>query len=236
MKDGGHATALPTLRFTASPSCPNPQQAPHRPARHPHRDRRLAGRHADGAGGAAHRGHRPHPRAARILRRGSRRHGRARHRACGSGRRRRTPNITTRSKAGSARSASAASSWRSSGAIPIFLGGDHSLSMGSVNGVARHWQQQGRPLFVLWLDAHADYNTPETTITGNMHGMSAAFLCRRARPRRPARRPAARARSARPTSNCSASARSIRWKRSWCASAASPSPTCARSTSSASAC
>ena len=64
-----------------------------------------------------------------------------------------------------------------SGAIPIFLGGDHSLSMGSVNGVARHWQEQGRELFVLWLDAHADYNTPATTISGNMHGMSAAFLC-----------------------------------------------------------
>ncbi len=63
------------------------------------------------------------------------------------------------------------------GALPIFMGGDHSLSMGSVNGVARHWQDQGRPLFVLWLDAHADYNTPATTITGNMHGMSAAFLC-----------------------------------------------------------
>ena len=64
-----------------------------------------------------------------------------------------------------------------SGALPIFLGGDHSLSMGSVNGVARHWHGQGRELFVLWLDAHADYNTPATTITGNMHGMSAAFLC-----------------------------------------------------------
>ena len=65
-----------------------------------------------------------------------------------------------------------------SGAIPIFMGGDHSLSMGSVNGVARYWQQeQNRPLFVLWLDAHADYNTPATTLTGNMHGMSAAFLC-----------------------------------------------------------
>ncbi|QUS38601.1 arginase [Tardiphaga alba] len=64
-----------------------------------------------------------------------------------------------------------------SGALPIFIGGDHSLSMGSVNGVARHWHAQGRELFVLWLDAHADYNTPETTITGNMHGMSAAFLC-----------------------------------------------------------
>src|SRR5258707_2171469 len=64
-----------------------------------------------------------------------------------------------------------------SGALPIFMGGDHSLSMGSVNGVARHCQEQDRPLFVLWLDAHADYNTPATTLTGNMHGMSAAFLC-----------------------------------------------------------
>jgi arginase len=64
-----------------------------------------------------------------------------------------------------------------SGAIPIFLGGDHSLSMGSVNGVARHCREAGRNLFVMWLDAHADYNTPATTITGNMHGMSAAFLC-----------------------------------------------------------
>jgi arginase len=64
-----------------------------------------------------------------------------------------------------------------SGVIPIFLGGDHSLSMGSVNGVARHCRETGRALFVMWLDAHADYNTPATTITGNMHGMSAAFLC-----------------------------------------------------------
>lgn len=64
-----------------------------------------------------------------------------------------------------------------SGALPVFLGGDHSLSMGSINGVARHWREQGHPLFVLWLDAHADYNTPATTITGNMHGMSGAFLC-----------------------------------------------------------
>ena len=63
------------------------------------------------------------------------------------------------------------------GALPIFLGGDHTLSMGSVNAMARHWREHGRELFVLWLDAHADYNTPETTITANMHGMSAAFLC-----------------------------------------------------------
>jgi arginase len=46
-----------------------------------------------------------------------------------------------------------------------------------VNGVARHCREQGRELFVMWLDAHADYNTPQTTITGNMHGMSASFLC-----------------------------------------------------------
>jgi arginase len=46
-----------------------------------------------------------------------------------------------------------------------------------VNGVARHCREVGRDLLVLWLDAHADYNTPHTTITANMHGMSAAFLC-----------------------------------------------------------
>jgi arginase len=64
-----------------------------------------------------------------------------------------------------------------SGALPIFLGGDHTLSMGSVNGIARHCHEIGRELFVIWLDAHADYNTPATTLSGNMHGMSAAFLC-----------------------------------------------------------
>jgi len=61
--------------------------------------------------------------------------------------------------------------------LPIFLGGDHSISMGTVNGVARHSAEHGRKLFVLWLDAHADFNTPTTTPTGNMHGMPLAFLC-----------------------------------------------------------
>src|ERR1700748_2364444 len=64
-----------------------------------------------------------------------------------------------------------------SGAIPIFLGGDHSLSMGSVNAMARYWRGGGREGLVLWLDAHADYNTPATTLTCNMHGMAASFLC-----------------------------------------------------------
>jgi arginase len=64
-----------------------------------------------------------------------------------------------------------------SGAIPVVLGGDHSLSMGSVDGVARHCRDLGRELFVLWLDAHADFNTPETSPSGNLHGMPLAALC-----------------------------------------------------------
>ncbi|MDE2198531.1 MAG: arginase [Rhodospirillales bacterium] len=63
------------------------------------------------------------------------------------------------------------------GGIPVFLGGDHSLSMGTVSGVARHCAEAGRELVVLWLDAHADCNTPATTPSGNLHGMSAAFAC-----------------------------------------------------------
>lgn len=64
------------------------------------------------------------------------------------------------------------------GRLPIVIGGDHALSMGSVSGVARHCADAGRPLFVLWLDAHADFNTPATSPSGNMHGMSAAMLTR----------------------------------------------------------
>ena len=63
------------------------------------------------------------------------------------------------------------------GELPIVLGGDHSLSMGSVDGVARHCREAGRELFVLWLDAHADFNTPDTSPSGNMHGMPLAALC-----------------------------------------------------------
>ena len=60
---------------------------------------------------------------------------------------------------------------------PVFLGGDHSLAMGSINGVARRFAEQNRPLYVLWLDAHADFNTPATSPSGNMHGMPLAYLC-----------------------------------------------------------
>ena len=62
------------------------------------------------------------------------------------------------------------------GALPIVLGGDHSLSMGTVNGAARHARDLGRPLVVLWLDAHADFNTPDTSPSGNMHGMPMALI------------------------------------------------------------
>ncbi|MCO6180285.1 arginase [Ciceribacter sp. RN22] len=77
------------------------------------------------------------------------------------------------------------------GSLPVALGGDHSLSMGSVSGMARYAAQVGRPLFVLWLDAHADFNTPETSPSGNMHGMPVAFFCGQAEfaPILPADRP-----------------------------------------------
>ena len=63
------------------------------------------------------------------------------------------------------------------GYMPVFMGGDHSLSMGSVAGAAQYAAQVGRPLCVLWLDAHSDFNTPITSPSGNMHGMPVAFFC-----------------------------------------------------------
>lgn len=62
-------------------------------------------------------------------------------------------------------------------ALPIYLGGDHSLSAGTVAGHAEAARAKGRPLFVLWLDAHADFNTFETTESGNLHGTPLAFVC-----------------------------------------------------------
>ncbi|HEV7345187.1 MAG TPA: arginase [Devosia sp.] len=63
------------------------------------------------------------------------------------------------------------------GHFPVFLGGDHSIAMGTVSAVARHCRDSGKPLFVLWIDAHADFNTPQTSTTGNLHGMPLALLC-----------------------------------------------------------
>ncbi len=61
--------------------------------------------------------------------------------------------------------------------LPIFLGGDHSLAIGSSYACARYAQEQGRGLSVIWLDAHADFNTPHTSPSGNIHGMPVAAMC-----------------------------------------------------------
>jgi arginase len=61
--------------------------------------------------------------------------------------------------------------------LPILLGGDHSLSIGSISAIARHCRDHAKPLRVLWLDAHADFNTHTITPSGNMHGMPLACLC-----------------------------------------------------------
>ena len=63
------------------------------------------------------------------------------------------------------------------GRLPILLGGDHCLSIGSISAVARHCRRLGRPLRILWLDAHADFNTSVLTPSGNLHGMPVACLC-----------------------------------------------------------
>lgn len=99
-----------------------------------------------------------------------------------------TPQPNAGSQDGNAHKVSEAARWISSlsdaayelardGHLPVFLGGDHSLSMGTVDGIARARAECGRELFLLWLDAHPDLNTPATSPSGNLHGMSLAFLC-----------------------------------------------------------
>ena len=63
------------------------------------------------------------------------------------------------------------------GRLPMLLGGDHSLGIGSISAVARHCRERGKRLRVLWLDAHADFNTSALTPSGNLHGMPMACLC-----------------------------------------------------------
>jgi arginase len=60
--------------------------------------------------------------------------------------------------------------------MPIFMGGDHALSLGSVLGAMRYAEKVGRPLFVLWLDAHTDFHTPDTTDSGNLHGTPLGYV------------------------------------------------------------
>lgn len=61
------------------------------------------------------------------------------------------------------------------GRTPLILGGDHSITIGSLAGVSNHVHRQGGSVGVIWFDAHGDSNTPETTPSGNIHGMSLAI-------------------------------------------------------------
>ncbi|MEN9396935.1 MAG: hypothetical protein RLZ81_1465 [Pseudomonadota bacterium] len=63
------------------------------------------------------------------------------------------------------------------GHLPILLGGDHCLGLGSISAVALHCRESGKKLRILWLDAHADFNTNVLTPSGNIHGMPVACLC-----------------------------------------------------------
>ena len=62
------------------------------------------------------------------------------------------------------------------GFLPLVLGGDHSLAIGSLAGVSHFYREQGKKIGCLWLDAHGDMNTPETSPSGNVHGMPLATL------------------------------------------------------------
>ncbi len=61
--------------------------------------------------------------------------------------------------------------------LPVLLGGDHSLAIGSITAIAQHCRERGKKLRILWLDAHADFNTSTITPSGNIHGMPVACLC-----------------------------------------------------------
>jgi arginase len=63
------------------------------------------------------------------------------------------------------------------GHLPVLLGGDHCLGVGSITAVARYCRDTGKKLRVIWLDAHADFNTSEVTPSGNVHGMPVSCLC-----------------------------------------------------------
>ncbi|WP_298836126.1 arginase [uncultured Roseobacter sp.] len=60
--------------------------------------------------------------------------------------------------------------------LPVFLGGDHALSLGTVAGAMRYAASEKRPLFVLWLDAHSDFHTPQSTESGNLHGTPLGYV------------------------------------------------------------
>jgi arginase len=63
-----------------------------------------------------------------------------------------------------------------SGRLPLVLGGDHSVAVGSVSGASKFYRDRGQSLGLIWLDAHADMNTPDTSPSGNIHGMPLACI------------------------------------------------------------
>lgn len=62
------------------------------------------------------------------------------------------------------------------GAIPVILGGDHAIAMGTLSGISKHFRDKNEEIGLVWFDAHADINTPETSGSGNLHGMPLAVL------------------------------------------------------------
>jgi len=62
------------------------------------------------------------------------------------------------------------------GDVPVVLGGDHSIAIGTVSGVSEHFHDKGEKVGLIWVDAHGDMNTPDSSPTGNIHGMPLATL------------------------------------------------------------
>lgn len=62
------------------------------------------------------------------------------------------------------------------GYLPVVLGGDHSVAIGTISGLARYWRKRGQRVGVIWVDAHTDMNTPDSSPSGNIHGMPLAVL------------------------------------------------------------
>ncbi len=62
------------------------------------------------------------------------------------------------------------------GKFPVVLGGDHSVAIGTISGISRYWKKRGKRIGVIWVDAHTDMNTPESSPSGNIHGMPLAVL------------------------------------------------------------
>jgi arginase len=104
------------------------------------------------------------------------------------------------------------------GRFPLVIGGDHSIGIGTIKGAADYWYQQGGQLGLIWVDAHADLNTPATSPSGNLHGMPRCWGSATSS----SSTSAAPARACAPrTSRSSASAASTRARRSSCARPAS---------------